>query len=319
MKPYSVSEGPIESVRSRLIVVLLALLAAGALVSFAFRPVRAHAILLLQAASKGKIAAAATPRILPPKLTVATEGSFDYEAFAQMFSGTMPVGPNTWHLVSNLTNNSPGAVEVVPIYLYSEASPSDPNGFWNTATICPKSYLQDFSADAQKGLTAAPEDLSGTLNTGVALPMEQMDTFPKISGSLPAMISERSFDAAITVDTKPAGWASVKIGPSSAMTMKWEFASIWASPGKVRLDPAFEIVFAGPIVRPAEGTHGKSYLVVAKLSAANEAGKDTIKQTSFELLAITPTLPQDLGKAFPGNRGALTDFSDAAVKIAAGP
>ena len=64
---------------------------------------------------------------------------------------------------------------------------------------------------------------------------------------------------------------------------------------------------------------GKSYLVVAKLSAAIEGEKITLKQTSFQLLAITPSLPQDIAKAFPGNSVTLTDFSNAAVKIAGEP
>lgn len=285
--------------------------------SLAFAAVRNNAMLLIQAVSNRAGTVVAARRT--PQLAVLTEGSFDYEGFAQMFSGMMPVSPNTWHLVSTITNNGPSAVEVEPIYFYSEASPADKDGFGNSATICPKSNVPDFSADGQKGLIIAPEDLSGTVNTGFALPMEQMDAFPDSPGSIAAMISSRSFAAAVTVDTKPAGWISAKIGSHSVISATWEFASIWAAPGKVRLDPAFEIVQVGPIIRPADGMHGKSYLVVAKLSADDDGGKNTIKQTSFQLMAITPTLSQDLAKAFPGNRGALSSFGDAIVKIAAGP
>lgn len=296
---------------------LLLLGAAAVSCSLAFTTVRTNAMLLIQ--TVGSKAGTAVAARRTPQLAVATEGSFEYEGFAQMFSGTMPVSPNTWHLVSTITNNGPSVVEIVPIFLYSETSPKDTHGLLNTATICPKSYVQDFSADAQKGLTIAPEDLSGSVETGIALPMEQMDTFPDSPGSIAAMISSRSFAAAVTVDTKPTGWASAKIGPHSVIGTTWEFPSIWAAPGKVRFDPAFEIVLAGPIVRPADGMHGKSYLVVAKLNAVDDAGKNTIKQTSFQLMAITPTLSQDLAKAFPANRGVLTDFANAAVKVTAEP
>jgi len=296
---------------------LLLLVAVAASCSFAFATVRGKTLSLIQAVGSRAGAVVTTRRT--PELAVTTEGSFAYEGFAQMFSGTMPVSPNTWHLVSTITNNGSSAVEIVPIYLYSEASPSGTDAFLNASTICPKSYVQDFSPNAQNGLTIAPEDLSGSLETGVALPMEQLDMFPDSPGSLAAMVGSRSFDAAITVDKTPAGWARAKIGPHSVIGTTWEFASVWASPMKVRTNPAFEIVFVGPIVRPADGTHGKSYLVVAKLSAVDEAGKNTIKQASFQLMAITPTLSQDLAKAFPANHGALIDFGDAVAKIVAGP
>ena len=255
---------------------LLLLVAVAASCSFAFATIRNKTLSLIQAVGS-KAGAVVTPR-RTPELAITTEGSFAYEGFAQMFSGTMPVSPNTWHLVSAITNNGPSAVEIVPIYLYSEASPSGKDAFLNSATICPKSYVQDFSANAQKGLTIAPEDLSGSLETGVALPMEQLDTFPDTPGSLAAMVGSRSFAAAITVDKKPTGWASVKVGPHSVISTTWEFASVWASPKKVRTDPTFEIVYVGPIVRPTGGTRGKSYVVVAKLSAVDEAGENTIKQ-----------------------------------------
>jgi len=128
------------------------------------RPYAARRCSLIQAVGSRAGAVVTTRRT--PELAVTTEGSFAYEGFAQMFSGTMPVSPNTWHLVSTITNNGSSAVEIVPIYLYSEASPSGTDAFLNASTICPKSYVQDFSPNAQKGLTIAPEDLSGSLETG---------------------------------------------------------------------------------------------------------------------------------------------------------
>ena len=296
---------------------LLLLVAVAASCSFAFATVRGKTLSLIQAVGSRAGAVVTTRRT--PELAVTTEGSFAYEGFAQMFSGTMPVSPNTWHLVSTITNNGSSAVEIVPIYLYSEASPSGTDAFLNRIDHLPEILRAGFFPECAKGpdhragRSFGESGDGGSASHGAVGYVSRFSWFACRHGWLTVL---RCGDHR---DKTPAGWARAKIGPHSVIGTTWEFASVWASPMKVRTNPAFEIVYVGPIVRPADGTHGKSYLVVAKLSAVDEAGKNTIKQASFQLMAITPTLSQDLAKAFPANHGAFIDFGDAAVKIAAGP
>ena len=145
-------------------VALAVLMALGVSCGLASTKVRSNAMLLIQAVRSRAGSVAGAQRT--PQLTAVTEGTFEYEGFMHTFSGSMPSSPNTWHLVSTITNGDTKAVEIVPLYLYSESSPSDKNGFENSATICPKSYVHDFSEDAQKGLTLAPEGWITILRCG---------------------------------------------------------------------------------------------------------------------------------------------------------
>jgi hypothetical protein len=298
--------------RAAALMVFLALLAS---CSLALPSVRLNAMLLLQAVNNRMKAARSSA--VPPQLTVETNGSFEYEQWVQMMYRA-PTSPNTWHLASTITNTGSNAVEVVPVYLYSEVSPSDAAVYENSATISPKSYVQDFSSEAQKGITTAPEDLTGKIEMGVALPMDQLDHFPDSPGSLAAMVGSRTFDAAIAVDAKPAAWGKLKVGPHSTISATWEFPSIWAAPRKLRFDKAFEVIHLGPVVRSLAAPHPPAYLVAVHLNY--EPGEAiTLKQASFQLIKVTPNLPQELLKTFPNNRVSVTEFGNAVTKIAAEP
>ncbi len=288
----------------------------------ALRPIRNRTVGFLEAMGSragayGNALASGSPLRFAPSLKVETSGSFDYEQFAQMFSGSMPTDPNQWHLVSAITNNGAHPIEIIPVYLYSEASPADTHDFLNTATIVPNSYAHDFPKDAPDGLMIAPGDLSGTVATMVALPAEQLDSVPASPATLAGMMGNRTLAAALAVDAKPALWRATMIAPRSSMKATWEFQSIWASPNKLRLDPGFEVVHLGPIVRSTAGLNSEAYLVAVKLTCAPSKSGVVMSQSSSQVLEISKTLSQNLVKVFPNNQAALTQFADAAVKIAA--
>jgi hypothetical protein len=305
-----------------LIAILFATVVVFAACCFALRPIRNRTVGFLEAMGSragayGKALASGSPLRFAPSLRVETSGSFEYEQFAQMFSGSMPTDPNQWHLMSAITNSGTHPIEIIPAYLYSEASPADTHGFLNTATIVPSSYAHDFPKDAQDGLMIAPGDLSGTVVTTVALPAEQLDSVPAAPAALAGMIGDRTLAAALAVDAKPVLWGATKIAPGSSMKVTWEFQSIWASPNKLRLDPGFEVVHLGPIVRSTAGLNSAASLVVVRLKCALSKSGVVMSQSSSQVLEISKTLSQSLVKVFPSNQAAIAQFANAAEKIAA--
>jgi hypothetical protein len=272
---------------------------------------------LLRAAKNSSLAVF---RVAPPSVKVETSASFEYEQWTQMLS-LVPTSPNTWYIESKITNDSASAIEVLPLYLYSEAFPNKTVTWTNTSSICPKAYKHAYSEKQQELLTFAPEDLSGKIHSTIFLPIEQLDQPPDLSHGITfgGMISTRDYPVALNVDGKPALWAKLKLEPHSAAEAVWQFESIWAPPQKTRSDPAFEIVQLGPIIRAGAGAQAKAYVVVVRHTDASSAKGIKTEQASWHLQAVAPTLAQELSKAFPNNNSPVENYGNAALKLAAEP
>ena len=276
-------------------------------------PIFRHATVLLVALAWSNLALCRD--VKPPAVTVVVEVSFQYERFMQMIS-RVPTAPNSWHMESKIASNDLRQIEVLPIYLYSEVQPSKTNASENSGTICPKSFSHAFSAAAQDGLTIAPTDLSGKIETTVALPADQMDEPPDLSrgSSIAAMIGERTFAAALTVDAKPVGWGKLIVSPHSTINATWEFGSIWAAPEKVRTDESFQIVHLGPVIRSVSAAPGEEYLVVVRLNYVPKENGGNMKQSSVQFLKVTPSLPKDFAKTFP-DFPSVEEFGNATTRL----
>jgi len=276
-------------------------------------PIFRHATIPLVALAWSNLAFCG--EVTAPALTVVVEGSFQYEQFMQMVS-RVPTAPNSWHIESKITSNDHSQIEVLPIYLYSEIQPGKTNAFENSSTICPKSFSHAFTAAAQHGLTIAPTDLSGTIQTTVGLPMRQMDEPPDLSrgNSIAAMVGSHTFAAALTVDAKPVGWGKLSISPHSTINAIWEFGSIWAAPEKVRPDESFQIVQLGPVIRSVSAAPRREYLVVVRLNYVPTGNGGNMKQSSVQFIKVTPSLPKDIAKAFPGFP-SVEEFGNATTRL----
>jgi hypothetical protein len=257
-----------------------------------------------------------------PILSVDTNVSIQYEQFNGAIYG-FPSAPNIWHIASRITNNGSTPIEIQPIYLYSEARQSHSGTVENSNTICPRSYAHEFDPAKEGlpyGLTIAPNDLSGEVQKEVPLPMHQLDA-PQSAGDMVRSSgvivgAVHTYAAELTLDDKPVGWEKIKLSPHSTFNAAWAFPSSWAAPDGVRSDPAFEMMHLGPIIRISASDPTETYLVVTRL---NYVVGGWMKQSSFQVVKITPTLPGDLANPFLDNHSSVEKFASAVLRIASEP
>ncbi|MGC1617695.1 MAG: hypothetical protein WA765_04335 [Candidatus Acidiferrum sp.] len=277
-----------------------------------------------------------------PLLSVETEVSLQYEQFKGPIYG-MPSAPNIWRIQAKIVNGDARPMEVLPVYMYTEAQMDKSEPVANFKAICPSSYVTDFSKTLQDQLITAPDGLGSEVLFSGPLPDHQLNephqnmfddgigVLIGVRGPLPAMLS---------ADSHSVTWRKLTVAPRSTFNVSWASYSYWAAPDKVRieskskqqlstlpsgltlspqikpaLDSAFEIVHLGPVARPVSSSDTETYLVVAKLNytPTNKGGR--MDQSSFQLIKITPTLSHELASSFPLNHSSMQEFGDAVLKM----